>query len=211
MNQTVTLEIFYLHSPARVWQALTDRRALAAWMMDNDFEPRLGHRFHFQQVDGLGLERYIDCEVIELDPPKRLAYRWQECHTEHSTIVTWTLTAVAGGTTLQLRHHQPVQTTAISPSVMLQRSRAISNAMPHEKVYESPMNTLVLGWVNDTQILHPSSVDIDMATEDSLELQARWHRHLMRLNQKLSSDVMSDLITEPLTTENKQQDNHVKD
>jgi len=40
MNQTVTLEVFYPHSPERVWQALIDRRALAAWMMDNDFLSR---------------------------------------------------------------------------------------------------------------------------------------------------------------------------
>ncbi len=39
MNQDVMLEVFYpQHSLGRVWQALTDRRALTAWMMDNDFE-----------------------------------------------------------------------------------------------------------------------------------------------------------------------------
>jgi uncharacterized protein YndB with AHSA1/START domain len=211
MNQAVTLEVFYPHSPERVWQALTDRRALAAWMMDNDFEPRLGHKFHFRQAALPGFDTCIDCEVIELEPPKRLAYRWQDSQTEHSMIVTWTLTAVAGGTTLQLRHHQPVQTTAISPSVMFQRSRAVSNSIPHEKEYESPMSVLIGGSLNDgSQTLqHPFS--ISLMTECGLELQAEWNHRLMRLNQKLSSDNVSDRIMESLTAENKRKNDHVKD
>lgn len=191
MNQTITLEVFYPHSPERVWQALTDRRALAAWMMDNDFEPRLGHKFHFRQAVP-GFDSCIHCEVIELEPPKRLAYRWQDSQAEHSTIVTWTLTAVEGGTTLQLRHHQPVQTTAISPSVMIQRSRAMSDSIPHGKAYESPMDTLILGAVNDCSrtLQHLSS--ISLTQECSLKLQAEWHYRLLRLNQKLSSDIVSN-------------------
>ncbi len=39
MIQGVKLEFFYPHPPERVWKALTDRRVLAAWMMENDFEP----------------------------------------------------------------------------------------------------------------------------------------------------------------------------
>lgn len=219
MNQTVTLEVFYPHSPERVWQALTDRRALAAWMMDNDFEPRLGHKFHFRQAALPGFDTCIDCEVIELERPKRLAYRWQDAQTEHSTIVTWTLTAVAGGTTLQLRHHQPVQTTAISPSVMFQRlaqsatpkePRAMFDSTPYEKEYESPMSLLIRGALNagSRTPQHPSS--ISLMTECSLELQAEWNYRLMRLNQKLSSDTVSDSVRS-LTTENKRKDDRVKD
>jgi len=39
MNQNCNIEVF-TRSPERVWQALIDRRALAAWMMDNDFLSR---------------------------------------------------------------------------------------------------------------------------------------------------------------------------
>lgn len=201
MNEAVTLEVFYPRSPERVWQALTDRRALADWMMDNDFEPRLGHKFHFRQAALSGFDRCIDCEVIELEPPNRLAYRWQDPQTEYSTIVTWTLTAVAGGTTLQLRHHQPVQTTAISPSVTFQRfaqsapqtePRAMSDAIPPGKAYESPMSVLIGDSLNDRSrtLKHPSSMSL--MTECSLELQMEWNHRLIRLNQKLSSDKVSD-------------------
>lgn len=201
MNQTVTLEVFYPHSPARVWQALTDRRALAAWMMDNDFEPQLGHKFHFRQATLPGLDCYIACEVIELDPPKRLAYCWQESEAEYSTIITWTLTAVAGGTTLQLQHYQPVQTTSISPSVLLQRSRVMSNAMSYGKADDSPINAVMLGVLNaDSESLQNPSSTV-LASEYSLE-QAEWHHRLIRLNQKLTSDTPSNLITESFRTEN---------
>lgn len=200
MNQTVMLEVFYPHSPERVWQALTDRRALAAWMMDNDFEPRLGHKFHFRQAVLPGVDRCIWCEVIELEPPKRLAYCWQEEQTEHSTIVTWTLTAVTGGTTLQLHHDQPVQTTAVSPSILLQRfsqsgtqtePRAMFDPIPPEKGGESPMSILIEDLLNSTSppLQHQSSI---LMKECSLELQAQWHYRLSRLNQTLNADTVGD-------------------
>ncbi|MBW4579134.1 MAG: SRPBCC domain-containing protein [Tildeniella nuda ZEHNDER 1965/U140] len=200
MNQTVTLEVFYPHCQERVWQALTDRRALAAWMMDNNFEPRLGHKFHFRQRDGFGLDRCIHCEVIELEPPNRLAYRWQEAQTEDSTIVIWTLTPVSGGTTLQLRHHQPVQTTAITPSVLLQRfgqsaaqtqPRAMFDSIPYGKADDSPTSVIIGESWNDCSRMQPSG-SISLVAEPNLELQAHWHHRLIRLEQTLSSDTVSD-------------------
>ncbi len=199
MNQTVTLEVFYPHCQERVWQALTDRRTLAAWMMDNDFEPRLGHKFHFRE-DMLGLDRCIHCEVIELEPPNRLAYRWQESQTEDSTIVIWTLTSVSGGTTLQLRHHQPMQATAISPSVLFQRSsqssrqtqaRAMFDSIARAKVYESPIGVIEDLWNDASRTLHPSGSTF-LVAEPNLEQQAQWHHRLIRLEQKLGSDSVSN-------------------
>lgn len=201
MNQTVTLEVFFPHSPERVWQALTDRHALAAWMMDNDFEPRLGHKFYFRQAALPGVDCYIRCEVIELEPPRRLAYHWQASEAELSMIVTWTLTAVAGGTTLQLRHDQPVRMTAVSPSVLFQRftknttqtePRAMFDSIPHEKGCESRISVLIGNSLNhDSPTLQQQS-SISLTKECGLELQAQWHYRLSRLNQTLSSDTVSD-------------------
>lgn len=198
MNQ-VTLEVFYPHSPERVWQALTDRRALTAWMMDNDFEPQLGHKFHFRQAALPGFDRYIHCEVIELEPPNRLAYRWQDAQTQDSAIVTWTLTAVSGGTTLQLRHHQLVQTTAMRPSVLLPRSRAISDSIPQGKEYD-PTNTLTLGSGNDAlrTLQPPSSI---LLAPECRELQAEWNHRLIRLTRTLIPDGAISLAAELSKTE----------
>lgn len=41
-------EVRYPHTPERVWRALTDPKALAAWLMPNDFAPVVGHRFTFR-------------------------------------------------------------------------------------------------------------------------------------------------------------------
>jgi uncharacterized protein YndB with AHSA1/START domain len=113
MLRDLKTEVFYPHPPQRVWQVLTNRRALAAWLMDNDFEPRVGHKFRFQTQSLPGLEGTIDCEVIELDEPRRLSYTWQDSLMAYPSIVTWTLTPVDGGTRLHLEH-QGVRQEAIT-------------------------------------------------------------------------------------------------
>jgi len=32
----------------KVWSALTDRQSLSQWLMPNNFEPRVGHKFEFR-------------------------------------------------------------------------------------------------------------------------------------------------------------------
>jgi hypothetical protein len=43
----VILEVIYPYPVQQVWRALTDSRALAKWLMPNDFRPRLGRKFCF--------------------------------------------------------------------------------------------------------------------------------------------------------------------
>ncbi len=189
MNQDVTLEVFYPHSPDRVWQALTDRRALTAWMMDNDFEPRLGHKFQFRNPVLPGFDIFIHCEVIDIEPPKRLAYRWQDSQTQKSTIVRWTLTEATGGTTLQLQHDRGIEIAAIVSAAIPQRSGNPYDSLTREKEYESPMNTLTLGALNDgLQTLQFNESFTALTTESSLILQAEWNYRLIRLSQELNSD-----------------------
>ncbi|NJM73884.1 MAG: SRPBCC domain-containing protein [Scytonema sp. RU_4_4] len=104
MLRDLKMEVFYPHPPQRVWQVLTNRRALAAWLMENDFEPRVGHKFRFQDSTLPGLDESIDCEVIELDEPKRLSYTWQDKFMPKPSIVTWVLEPQEGGTQLRLEH-----------------------------------------------------------------------------------------------------------
>lgn len=100
----LNVEVFYAYPPQRVWQVITNSQALAAWLMENDFQPRIGHKFKFQHSTLPGIDGSIDCEVIELDEPKRLSYTWQDKLMHQPSIVTWTLTPVDGGTRLQLKH-----------------------------------------------------------------------------------------------------------
>jgi uncharacterized protein YndB with AHSA1/START domain len=104
MLRNLNKEVFYPYPPQRVWQVLTNRRALAAWLMENDFEPRVGHKFRFQDCTLPGLDESIDCEVIELEEPKRLSYTWQDKFMPQPSIVTWILEPQEGGTQLRLQH-----------------------------------------------------------------------------------------------------------
>ncbi|MBW4502016.1 MAG: SRPBCC domain-containing protein [Scytonema hyalinum WJT4-NPBG1] len=104
MLRNLNKEVFYPYPPQRVWQVLTNRRALAAWLMENDFEPRVGHKFRFQESTLPGLDESIDCEVIELEEPKRLSYTWQDKFMPQPSIVTWILESQEGGTQLRLQH-----------------------------------------------------------------------------------------------------------
>lgn len=71
--ERVLHEARYPHSIERVWQALTDRDALAAWLMPNDFVAEPGRRF---RLDARPTFDVFECEVLDLDPPHRLRCRW---------------------------------------------------------------------------------------------------------------------------------------
>ena len=69
-------ERWYPHPPEKVWVALTDPRALAEWLMPNDFEPRVGHKFRFQVDPMPACVTVTLCEVLEVDRPRRLVWSW---------------------------------------------------------------------------------------------------------------------------------------
>jgi uncharacterized protein YndB with AHSA1/START domain len=109
MKRDLKLERVYPHAPERVWRALTDRRALSQWLMETDFEPRLGHRFTFRAKPQPGWDGVTYCEVTELDPPRRVAYTWrggsgQDRPPTLDTVVRFTLTPEGSGTRLTLEH-----------------------------------------------------------------------------------------------------------
>ncbi|NEZ56909.1 SRPBCC family protein [Adonisia turfae] len=129
MSQDVVLEVFYPHPPERVWKALTDRRALNAWMMDNDFEACLGHQFQFQRCSPLGQKLTIYCEVLEIEAPKRLVYSWKEHPTSEPSRVTWILAPVEDGTQVQLYHRSEAATSVpgFGISIIDRAARATMN------------------------------------------------------------------------------------
>lgn len=106
----VRKEALLPYRPEDVWVALTDPRALAEWLMPNDFKPVKGHKFRFQVDPMLGCGNGItQCEVLEIDPPRRMVWSWKgplKVVTPDSkgTTVTWTLTPEGTGTRLVLLH-----------------------------------------------------------------------------------------------------------
>ncbi|MBD6617183.1 SRPBCC domain-containing protein [Komarekiella sp. 'clone 1'] len=136
----LNMEVFYPYPPQQVWQVLTNRQALAAWLMENDFEPRLGHKFQFQHSTLPGLEGNIDCEVIELEEPKRLAFTWCDRMMCEFSIVTWILKPVDGGTKLHLEH-KGLSQKAIKLNEPMHLSQTWHGQFMHES--KAAMQTLV--------------------------------------------------------------------
>lgn len=103
-------EAYYPYPPEQVWVALTDPRAIAEWLMPNNFKPVVGHRFEFR-VDPTGTySGMTECEVLEVEPPRRLAYTWAppasntKSEWRGVTTVRWTLTREGEGTRLVFEH-----------------------------------------------------------------------------------------------------------
>jgi uncharacterized protein YndB with AHSA1/START domain len=92
----------YPHSPEAVWRALTDRALLAAWLMENDFEPTLGHRFTMRTEPGPGFDGIVHAEVLELEAPWRMSWRWRGGPVD--TTLRFRLEACSAGTRLSLAH-----------------------------------------------------------------------------------------------------------
>jgi uncharacterized protein YndB with AHSA1/START domain len=99
----IDLTVTYPHPIDRVWAALTSPEALSAWLMPNDFQPVVGHRFTFRTKPAPGFDGIVRCQVLELDPPRRIA--WSQAGGKIDTTVTFTLEP-AGEQQTRLRMHQ---------------------------------------------------------------------------------------------------------
>lgn len=107
MTETILIERDLPHPPAKVWRALTEGALLADWLMANDFRAEVGHRFTFRTQPIAQWNGVTACEVTEVTPITRLAYRWNSTGDEDATgvrtTVIWTLEPTATGTRLTLR------------------------------------------------------------------------------------------------------------
>lgn len=104
--RSIVVERTMPHPPEKIWRALTRSHLIAEWLMKNDFRPEVGRKFNFWAQPMAGWNGVADCEVLILEPPHRLAWR-QNASGEQAidglkSIVTWTLTPVAGGTRVRM-------------------------------------------------------------------------------------------------------------
>ncbi|HYN92811.1 MAG TPA: SRPBCC domain-containing protein [Pilimelia sp.] len=97
MKADLVVEAVYGHPVERVWAALTSAEALAAWLMPNDFAPRVGHEFTFRTEPAPGFDGVVRCRVLELAPPTRMVWSWAGGPID--TTVTFALTPLADART----------------------------------------------------------------------------------------------------------------
>ena len=89
-----------------VWRAITDRPWLARWLMENDFEARVGARFTLRQADPSPWWRgHVECEVLELERPKRMVWSWADgSGSASASRVIFELSGEGSRTRLTIRH-----------------------------------------------------------------------------------------------------------
>lgn len=94
--RTLEMERDLKHPPAKVWRALTEGDLLAQWLLPNDFQPVVGHKFTFRGEPKPHWDGIIPAEVLAIEPPSRLVFRW------YDWTVELTLTPSAAGTLLRM-------------------------------------------------------------------------------------------------------------
>ncbi len=111
-TRAIIVEEVLPHSPEKVWRTLTQAEMIAQWLMPNDFEPLVGHRFNFKTKPVGDWDGVVHCEVLEVAPRERLKYSWvggsdsnSAYGTKLNSTVTWTLTPVEGGATRVRMEH----------------------------------------------------------------------------------------------------------
>jgi uncharacterized protein YndB with AHSA1/START domain len=111
-SNVVMSEIFITAPRERIFEALTDAKQAAQWWGQND-------RYHFSEFNldarvggkwsssgsSLNMGAFkIEGEILELDPPRRLAYTWLSSWMPRNTKVLWELEGKDGGTLVKLTH-----------------------------------------------------------------------------------------------------------
>ena len=115
----VVAEVEIAAPPERVFEALIDRRQVMQWWTSEEcgiagfeMERKVSGRWRYESKEGTinvnGLTKFhCEGEVLEYDPPRRLAYTWiANWHEDKKfpTVVRWELTRVGGGTQLKVTH-----------------------------------------------------------------------------------------------------------
>ena len=98
--RSLVVERVFPHPPEKLWRALTESPLLAQWLLNNNFQPAVGHKFQFRSEPVLNWNGVIDCEVLVVDHMKQLSYTWDTLGV--GTVVLWTLTPAESGTHLRM-------------------------------------------------------------------------------------------------------------
>jgi uncharacterized protein YndB with AHSA1/START domain len=100
--RSVVVERQFAHPPEKIWRALTQPHLIEEWLMKNDFNAAVGHRFNLRGDWG----GVLDCEVLAIEPHRMLSYTWNHAHADPAydlrSVVTFTLTPTPTGTRLRM-------------------------------------------------------------------------------------------------------------
>jgi uncharacterized protein YndB with AHSA1/START domain len=99
-GRTVEKELFIAAAPERVYRALTTKEELERWFVTNaELEARPGGVFNLTWQ-----HEHMPGAFVELDPPRRLSFTWDNRPSNDVTTCTIELIPEADGTLLRLSH-----------------------------------------------------------------------------------------------------------
>jgi uncharacterized protein YndB with AHSA1/START domain len=105
-TRSIVIERELRHPPEKLWRALTQGALIEEWLMQNDFQPVVGQRFNFRATPMPHWNGVVDCQVLVVEPNRRLSYTWNASGEEAAgglkTIVTWTLTPTRDGVLVRM-------------------------------------------------------------------------------------------------------------
>jgi uncharacterized protein YndB with AHSA1/START domain len=99
-SRTLVIEREMPHPPEKVWRALTQGALIKEWLMENDFEPVVGHKFNFRSTPVPNWNGIIESEVLVVEPNKKLSYSWETMGM--GSVVVFTLVATKSGTLVRM-------------------------------------------------------------------------------------------------------------
>ena len=101
-TRTLVIEGEMPYPPEKIWRALTEGALIKEWLMDNDFQPVVGHSFKFRSTPVPNWNGIIESQVLVVEPNKKLSYSWGSLGLE--SVVTFTLTPTDAGTHVRMEH-----------------------------------------------------------------------------------------------------------
>src|SRR6185312_13996345 len=164
MARTIKLKTVLPFPQEQVWQALTNPKLLGNWFMENNIEPTQGHYFTFRMKPQKGWDGITHCEVISVEPQKRIAFTYRgeatgekalACAGIHSdkadkltksiftrldTVLSFSLSPTCGGTILSMQQsgYKGLKLVLISLIMHMGWKKQLRKKLP--KVLEQMMN-----------------------------------------------------------------------
>jgi uncharacterized protein YndB with AHSA1/START domain len=99
-TRSLVIEREMPHPAEKIWRALTQSELMKEWLMENDFQLIVGQKFQFRATPMPNWNGVIDCEVLAVEPNKKLSYSWNSMGLE--SVIVWTLVATSGGTRVRM-------------------------------------------------------------------------------------------------------------
>ncbi|MFZ1256632.1 MAG: SRPBCC domain-containing protein [Saprospiraceae bacterium] len=104
-NSPIILERLFNATPAKLWNALTDKNEMKKWYFDlPEFKAEIGFKFQFSGGPSPEKEYIHLCEITEMIPEKKLSYSWSYLGYSGISYVSFELFEQENKTLLRLTH-----------------------------------------------------------------------------------------------------------